>query len=217
MIELHAHTFMSDGVLSISELVYRAKLTGYTTIAITDHADYSNYKEIIDAAKTVKPSLEEGYEIQVLPGVELTYVPPEDLKDLVKKCRDYGAEIVVVHGETVAENVPKLTNLKAIEARVDVLAHPGEITEDEVKLAKENDVCLEITSRNWHTQTNAHVAGLANKIGTKLVFCNDVHLPENILSKTQILSILTGLGLSEKDYEKMQANAREKICRKNNS
>ena len=90
MIDLHTHTFMSDGCLSISELVYRAKLVGYDTIAITDHTDYSNYKMVIDAVKSTQKILINEYGINVLSGVELTYVPPKNIKDLVSKCRDYG-------------------------------------------------------------------------------------------------------------------------------
>jgi histidinol phosphatase-like PHP family hydrolase len=199
---------MSDGCLSISELVYRAKIVGYNAIAITDHTDYSNYKHVIDAVRNVQNILTNEYDIKVFSGVELTYVPPKNIKDLTGKCRDYGAQIVVVHGETQAEIVPVGTNLKAIEAGVDILAHPGFISEDEVRLAKEKNVCLEITSRKGHSVTNDWIVDLARKVGdVKLVFNNDVHTPENILYKNQILEILQNLDLSAQDFAIMQNNA----------
>ena len=211
MIDLHTHTFMSDGCLSISELVYRAKIAGYKAIAITDHTDYSNYKTVIDAVKSVQTILTNEYDIQVFRGVELTYIPPKNIKDLVAKCRDCGAQIIVVHGETPAEKVPAQTNLQAIEAGVDILAHPGFITEEEVILAKEKNVCLEITSRGGHSKTNKWVADLAKKVGAKMVFGNDVHSPENILNKQQVFEILKNVQLNETDFEIMQRNAGEII------
>ena len=213
MIDLHTHTFFSDGVLNPSELVYSEKFAGYEVIAITDHVDYSNYKQVIDAVKAVKNQLAKEYEITVLVGVEITYVPPKYIKDLMDKCREYGAEIVVVHGETIAENVPKGTNHAAIEACVDILAHPGDITEVDVMLAKENNVCLEITTRASHGKTNAHVATLANKCGAKLVINNDVHQPYDIASKERLLEVAQEAGA---DYEKMLINSRDIVTRRKN-
>ncbi|MBU2567479.1 MAG: PHP domain-containing protein, partial [Elusimicrobia bacterium] len=41
MIDLHTHTLFSDGELLPSELVYRAKVNGYSAICLADHADIS--------------------------------------------------------------------------------------------------------------------------------------------------------------------------------
>ena len=45
-IDLHTHTFLSDGVLLPSEQLRRAVVKGYGAIAITDHADASNLDEL---------------------------------------------------------------------------------------------------------------------------------------------------------------------------
>ncbi len=42
MIDLHTHSFFSDGELIPSELIRRAEAIGYKAIAITDHVDSSN-------------------------------------------------------------------------------------------------------------------------------------------------------------------------------
>lgn len=39
MIDLHTHTFSSDGALIPSEHLHRFEMLGYEAIAITDHAD----------------------------------------------------------------------------------------------------------------------------------------------------------------------------------
>ena len=77
MIDLHTHTFFSDGVLSPSELVYRAKIAGYKAIAITDHSDESNFEQAIKNILKVKKNLTKAYGIKVFAGCELTYVPPK--------------------------------------------------------------------------------------------------------------------------------------------
>ena len=83
MIDLHTHTIFSDGELLPSEQVRRAKVLGYEAIAITDHADYTNLETLLAAAKMAR-YLEQPCEITVIPGVELTHVPPEHIGPLAK-------------------------------------------------------------------------------------------------------------------------------------
>ena len=54
---------------------------------------------------------------------------------------------MVIHGETLVEPVPPGTNRASVECPdVDVLGHPGLLTEEEAALAVQNNVFLEITS-----------------------------------------------------------------------
>lgn len=85
--------------------------------------------------------------IQVLFGLELTHVDPADIVTLVSEARKLGAKILIVHGETLTEPVPPGTNLAAIQAGADILAHPGLITEEEGRLAASKGVYLEITTQ----------------------------------------------------------------------
>ena len=213
MIDLHTHTFFSDGTLTPSELIYRAKLAGYTAIAITDHGDYTNFDHIIPRMKKAASDLSKYYNIKVIPGIEITYVPPEKIKDAVKLCRKLGAKIVVIHGQTPAEIVPEGTNLSGIIAKADIIAHPGYISDEEALLAAKLGVCLEITTRNGHNATNAHVAKAAIKAGAKLVLNTDTHHFTDLLTKETLLKTLSASGLSENAYKAMQDNARALIGR----
>ena len=215
MIDLHTHSLFSDGVLLPSELVYRAKFKGYKTIAITDHVDYSTYDYVIPRIIKVSQILTEQYEITVLPGVEITYVPPKLIKDMAAKCRQLGAEIIVVHGETVAETVPPETNHYAVQAGIDILAHPGHITKEDVLLAKENNVCLEITTRHGHNATNKEVTTLALECGAKLVLNTDSHEPENLMDEKKIELTLKNSGLNSDYFKIMQQNSYDIITSKN--
>lgn len=214
MIDLHTHTLFSDGVLLPSELVYRAKFKGYKAIALTDHVDYSNYEFNIPKIVEVAKVLQENYDIKVLPGVEITYVPPKLIADIVEKCKKLGAKIIVVHGETVAETVPPETNHYALQAGIDILAHPGHITKEDVLLAKENDVCLEITTRKGHNVTNKEVATLAVQYGTKLVLNTDSHTPDDLMDLVKIEKTLFDAGLDLKYFETMQKNSHNIIDKK---
>lgn len=207
MIDLHTHTLFSDGVLLPSELVYRAKVKGYKTIAITDHVDYSTYDYVIPRIIKVAEILTEQYGINVLPGVEITYVPPKLIKDMAEKCKKAGAKIIVVHGETVAETVPPETNHYAVQAGIDILAHPGHITKEDVLLAKQNNVCLEITTRKGHNATNKEVATLARECGAKLVLNTDSHEPENLMDEEKIKITLANAGLDLEYFKIMQQNS----------
>ncbi len=201
MIDLHTHSTFSDGELIPSELVRRAVVHGYKAIAITDHADFTNVEHILGCMKNIK-SLEEDYDIRIFSGVELTHVPPEKMPKLVELARRLGAEIVVVHGETIVEPVPEGTNHMAVTLDIDILAHPGLITIEDAERAKDNDICLELTSRNGHNRTNGHVARIAQETGAHLVVDTDTHAPGDLINDEIALRIALGAGLKEKEARK---------------
>ena len=207
MIDLHTHTVFSDGVLIPSELARRAEFVGLKAIGITDHGDFSNIDFIIPRIITISERLNSVLSIKVVPGIEITHMPPDLISDAAKKARSLGAKIIIVHGETIAEPVAPGTNSAAIEADIDILAHPGLISEEEVLKAKENRIFLEISARKGHSLTNGHVAKLAKKTGAKLVINTDAHEPEDLIEEKMAKKIICGAGLTEDDYDMMQKNA----------
>ena len=196
MIDLHTHTTFSDGELIPSELVRRAEVLGYTAIGITDHVDYTNIEHVLTSVSKAK-YLEDVLDIRVIVGVEITHVPPSKIGPLALLARKLGAEIVVVHGETPVEPVRPGTNRAALEARVDILAHPGFITLEDAELARENDVCLEITSRSGHNITNGHVARMASLTRAKMVVDTDTHAPGDLIDSERAQQIAVGAGLTQ--------------------
>lgn len=198
MIDLHTHTTFSDGELIPSELVRRAEVLGYRAIGITDHADYTNIEHILSCVSKVK-YMEEVLDIRIMVGAELTHVPPPKIGPLASLARRLGAEIVVVHGETPVEPVRPGTNRAALEADVDILAHPGFITLEEAELARENNVCLEITSRRGHNITNGHVVRLAKMAGAKMIVNTDSHAPGDLISSKRAVEIAMGAGLTHEE------------------
>ena len=207
MIDLHTHTVFSDGVLIPSELVRRAEFIGLKGIGITDHGDFSNIDFILPRMVAIAEKLNSVLSIKVLPGIEITHVPPSLISDAAKKARSLGAKVIIVHGETIVEPVAPGTNNAAIEADIDILAHPGLISEEEVLKAKENGIFLEISARKGHSLTNGHVAKLARKTGAKLVINTDAHAPEDLIDEKMAKKIVCGAGLTENDYDVMQKNA----------
>lgn len=207
LVDLHTHTFFSDGVLSPSELVYRYKAVGCQAMAITDHADYSNIEYIINSMHRAAPKLNKYYDIEVIVGVELTYIPPGDIKNMIETARNLGAELVIVHGETSAENVPAGTNLAGVKAKCDILAHPGTLMDETAEIAAQNNVCIELTTRVGHRNTNKIVAETAVRNGCKLVLNTDSHEPEDLLNMDKIAEVLIQSGLKENYYEVLMSNS----------
>jgi histidinol phosphatase-like PHP family hydrolase len=212
LIDLHTHTIFSDGELIPSELVRRAVIHGYEAIAITDHADYSNIEHLVGVANKAK-YLEKEWNIKILSGVELTHVTPRKIAPLAKKAKDLGAEIVVVHGETMSEPVEAGTNAVSVACEyVDILAHPGPITEEDARTAAEHDVCLEITARNGHNRTNNHVARLALDVGATLLLNTDTHTPENLITDEYALKIVMEAGLTESAAKEVFKASAKKVA-----
>ena len=207
MIDLHTHSLLSDGELTPAELARRFEVAGYKALAITDHGDPSTIDQIVPRIAMFCEEANRLEGIRLIPGIELTHIRPKAMPGLVSKCRKLGAKLVVVHGETMVEPVAPGTNRVAIESSVDILAHPGLITEEEVLLAKEHSVYLELTSRKGHSLTNGHVARLAKKIGTPMILDSDTHAPGDIWPVSRLHEIVLGAGLTEEDYQTMMKNA----------
>jgi histidinol phosphatase-like PHP family hydrolase len=178
-------------------------------MAITDHADDSNYDFILSRVSQVCDKLSEAYGLFVLPGIEITHVPPRWIPALAKEARKAGAKIIVVHGETLVEPVAEGTNLAAVQSDIDILAHPGLIDEDSVRLAVKAGICLEISARKGHSLGNGHVAAMARKHGAKLVINTDAHSPGDLVSREFALRVARGAGLSEAETARLFKNSEE--------
>jgi len=207
MIDLHTHTVFSDGVLIPAELARRAKVMGYQCLAVTDHVDFTNLSWIVNSLSQGVKKMISMDGLDLIVGVEITHVPPPLIDEVTQEARRLGADLVLVHGETLVEPVEEGTNLAAIEAGVDILAHPGLISCEEVSLAAKNKVALEITTRKGHCLTNGHVAALSRQYGGKLVINNDTHAPEDLVSRELRKMIALGAGLSEEEYFQIERNS----------
>jgi putative hydrolase len=202
-IDLHTHSFFSDGVLLPSEQLRRAVAKGHQAIAITDHADSSNLEDLLERLLRFARQQQGDFSLAFLPGVELTHVAPGSIPRLARWAKELGAALVLVHGETIVEPVAPGTNAAAAACSdVDILAHPGMISLKEARLAAENGVCLEITSRGGHCLTNGHVALVARATGAKLVVNTDTHSPGDMIDQGMACLVAAAAGLNEDEVER---------------
>lgn len=214
-IDLHVHSLLSDGELLPSEIARRAQILDHEAVAITDHVDASNIDcvgKIINAVNDIR----DNWDIEIIPGAEITHAPVEVIDKLARQARKLGAEIVVVHGETIVEPVIEGTNFTALNCpEVDILAHPGLITVEEVEIARDNDIALEISSRRGHSLSNGHVAKLAMEIGADLVMDTDTHSPQDLISYETATKILSGAGIPDNELPKILRDNPRRILAKN--
>lgn len=205
--DLHTHSTHSDGMLIPAEVARTAEVKGYLGIALTDHVDSSNILNVIKANLDFKEWFNKSSaDFKVIVGVEITHVNPNDIAGLTNIARDNGVDIVVVHGETISEPVYTGTNRAAIDAKVDILAHPGLITYEDAALAAEKNVFLEITTRKSHAYTNGHVVNMARKAGAKLVIDNDAHEPGDFVGYEKACKIMLGAGISDNEIKEIINN-----------
>jgi len=215
MIDLHTHSLFSDGELVPAELCRRMEVLGYSAVALTDHADPSNLDwvvpRIVQAASGLNPHLN----ITLVPGVELTHVPPALIAQLAAQARRLGAAIVVVHGETLVEPVPPGTNRAAVTCPdVDILAHPGLISLEDVRIAADRGVLLEVTSRAGHSLANGLVVQLARQVGAQLVLNSDSHAPKDLVIPAFADKVGRAAGLSAAEVDQARENARRLLARR---
>ena len=211
MIDLHTHTLFSDGELIPSELVRRAEVLGLSAIALTDHGDGSNMGWIIPKIVSVAQELNRVLDIKIIPGIEITHVPPALIPETAKKARELGAAIIVVHGETISEPVAPGTNSAALASDIDILAHPGLITPEDVVEAKKKNICLEISARKGHCLANGHVAKLAKEYNAPLILNTDTHSPGDLIPLQTARNVALGAGLSRDDFMDMLENSKKLV------
>ena len=184
---------------------------GYSCVAITDHVDLSNLDFVVPRMVKVARDLNQRQSVKLIPGAEITHVPPESIESLVKKARELGAEIVLAHGETIIEPVAKGTNKAAILSGVDILAHPGLIDIEDIKLAAERGIYLEISARHGHSFTNGYVARWAKEFGARLVLNSDAHSPDDLMTRQFAQMVAYGTGLGENAFAEMLGNSQDLI------
>ena len=207
MIDLHTHSLFSDGELLPSELVRRVEDLGYAAVAITDHVDASNLDFVIPRIVQVCQELNESQNVRVVPGVEITHAPPGLIESLVRRSRELGAKLVLIHGESIAEPVARGTDRAGLEAEADIIAHPGLITIADARLAAKKEILLEISARGGHSLTNGHVARLAQETGAKLLLNSDAHAPRDLMTRDFAGRVAEGAGLPRAALSAMLRNA----------
>jgi histidinol phosphatase-like PHP family hydrolase len=177
---------------------------GYKTMAITDHVGPGNLEFVLNTLKADCLMAEKRWDIEVLPGVEITHTPIEDIDELANEAKKLGAKIVNVHGETIMEPVFPGTNLAAVSSPyVDILAHPGLISVEEAKIASENGVFLEISGRKGHGLSNGHVVKTASEAGASIILDSDAHEPEDLMTKEYAEKVALGSGLNPNHTRKL--------------
>jgi putative hydrolase len=201
--DFHTHSFFSDGELLPMELIRRAIVNGYVAIGVTDHAGPGNLERVVGELVRECRLAEKHWQIIAVPGVELTHVPPASIAELTRDARRFGAELVVVHGETLAEPVEKGTNRAALISDVDILAHPGLLNEEEALLALENGVFLELSARGGHNAANGNVVKAGRTVGASFLINSDTHSPSNLLTEKWARDVALGAGLSEEEAEQV--------------
>ncbi|MGD9963609.1 MAG: histidinol phosphate phosphatase domain-containing protein [Thermoplasmata archaeon] len=208
--DFHTHTTLSDGDLLPMELIRRAAASDHAAIALTDHASFSNIEWTV---KSLIRDCEkaDAWGIRAIPGVEITHVPVRYIDEAVSLARKAGAEIVVVHGETPVEPVePGTDHVAVMNQGVDILAHPGMISEEDVRLAAENGIYLEISCRRGHSLANGHVARLARAEGAKLLVNTDAHSPSDLSTMEFAKRVGRGAGMTPDEVTTaLESNADE--------
>ena len=212
MYDFHTHTFLSDGALAPIELVRRAQVIGYRGMAITDHVGPGNLEYVVRTLTIDCRAATSRWDILVLPGVEITHAPKEDIDMLATEAKKMGARVVNVHGETIVEPVEPGTNMAAVSSgHVDILAHPGLVTPEVASIAAANGVFLEVSGRRGHSYANGHVVRVAREAGARMVLDSDAHQPDDLLTYDFALEVAIGAGLSRAEAEALLSDGPRQV------
>jgi histidinol phosphatase-like PHP family hydrolase len=207
VLDFHVHTIFSDGALAPAELARRYAVKGCRILGLSDHVDQSNLETTLAGALAASRALSGEIGLILLAGVELTHVPPSSIPEMVARARGLGADFVSVHGESPVEPVAPGTNMAAIEAGCDILAHPGLLVAREAALAAQRGVFLELSVRGGHSLGNGRVATLARRHGARLIINSDAHGPGDLLTPDLQMAVALGAGLTHEVYVEIMDQA----------
>jgi len=138
--------------------------------------------------------------LEVLIGVELSYIYPEELEPLAQKARNLGVQVILVHGDSPVEPFAGEINEAAVrckEGLIDIIAHPGFITPEQAKLAAEKNIYLELSSRKGHCIANGHIAKMAVEAGTRMIVNSDAHTGTDLITFEFSQAVAKGAGLDD--------------------
>ena len=202
LFDFQTHTFLSDGVLAPMELLRRCYTSGYTAVAITDHATPANLEGLIESTQQDCRMAQGEWGLLALAGVEITHVPPDAIDSVAQRAAEAGAEFIAVHGETIVEPVASGTNRAALEStHVHALVHPGLLSPELAQLARTNGKFIELSARRGHSLTNGHLVSVCREAGTPLLVNSDAHGPEDLLSESLARRVARGAGLNSDETE----------------
>ena len=212
--DFHTHTYLSDGVLSPLELIRQAQVRGLGAIALTDHVGPASLERVLRELQQECALARSHWGIQAIPGVELTHLPAAAIPDAARKAKELGAWLVLVHGETLSEPVEPGTNLQALTSpHVDILVHPGLLSEEEAKLAAQRGIFLELSARKGHCLANGHIALMARATGARLIVSSDAHAEDELLSPALFQAVARGAGLREEELKALLQNVQLLLSR----
>ncbi|MGB6771120.1 MAG: histidinol phosphate phosphatase domain-containing protein [Candidatus Dormiibacterota bacterium] len=206
--DFHTHTTISDGHAAPMEMARRCQQNGYAAYVCSDHVDESTVEHRVPeiVAACLQVTVELG--ISAIPAVEVTRVPPERLAKVAARARSLGAQLVVVHGETLGDFPQPGLNLAASRCSdVDILGHPGLISLEAAEQAQAHRIHLEISAAGLHGLTNGHVVKMALKVGAALVLDSDAHRPESLLTPERAQQVLEGSGLTLEEVARAASEA----------
>jgi len=200
-IDFHSHSIFSDGALLPAALIREAEVRGHAALAITDHVDASNMEEVIAGLTKFERKTRGKLPIKFFPGVEVSYLQPAYIAENCRQARKLGAKVIIVHGESPVEPVYAGTNHAAVKEKgvVDILAHPGNITEEDAILAAKNNVFLELSARKGHRDGNRHVAAMARQFKAKLLVDTDCHNEADLITQEQAFQLCKDAGLTDEE------------------
>ena len=212
--DFHSHTYLTDGQTSAADMWRAAEILDHRALAITDHVGHEDAEPILSRL-LAEAGVWQDSPLRPVVGVELSMVRPERIADAARQARRRGAEIVIVHGETPAEAVWPGTNHAALASgEVDLLAHPGLLTDADAELARANGVVLELSARRGHSLANGHVASVALRAGCEMVVDSDAHRPEELVSLGWARTIARGAGVPEPTLDSVLAATPQRLLRR---
>lgn len=222
MFDFHIHV-AACGDLLPAEAMRLARNAGFKAVGLIVRADQATLPLLLPPLLPMVRNCSLYVGLEAFAGVELVQVPPALFSMAVTRARALGAELVLGHGEGVpfppVASVEQGTNLAAIEAGVDILAHPGLITEEDAARAAELGVLLELSLASPHSLANGHVAAMAARHGCGLVIGSSArsaaHFTRGEAMRTLYRTAAIGAGTSPELPEASARHLVQKLLRRN--
>ncbi len=220
MYDLHVHSSLSTGDSPPIRLALNAKNLGLKGISFTDLSNHMDWHALERSKKDI---LDELDDFRILIGTEIKSTSIYELKRQTKKFRKK-SDLILIHGGNL-----NINRWAVREKDVDILAHPELFRQDNgldhgmVRLAKKNNVAIELNFRNLLSTSHTSRARLIEKMrenlrlclkyNTRVIVTSGAHTTYDLRSPYDFRAFLHVLG-AKGDESKRIISETEKIVNK---
>ena len=205
LVDPHVHTAVGSGdsIISVNELIIKAKQRMIGALCVTDHNSYDGFREIQELGKIDDLVVVKGIEIDtefgdvLIYGIDVPEIPSMDLNELVDRVHAKSGAVIIPHPFVRCDLEQRTMRsylvryLRETSSKINAEANSIEIgIKQLINYVQNRDPTLfsilkkadgiEVLNPNCSLLDNWLAFALAEYLGKNMIGSSDAHIPEQV-------------------------------------